>query len=256
MTIPLPHGALRIRAAGTDAALLTAHLLLYPTGIRQERHHSTPPNGPASQHPPVVLLHGFIGNRSVFAPLRRSLLKGGWPQVTAINYSPLTADIRHAATTLHHHITHLCATTGSNHVDLVGHSLGGLIARYAVQRLGTHTHVRTVVTLGTPHGGTWAARLLSPHPIASQLRPDSDLMAELAEPAPNCRTRFVAFWSDVDPFIVPAHSARLTHPDLAADQVLVPGVGHLALPLSRTVAAGIRQALHHAPAAPEPGHPT
>ena len=51
--------------------------------------------------------------------------------------------------------------------------MGGLIARYYVQRLGGDARVHTLVTLGTPHGGTAAAYLV-PHRLARQLRPDSD----------------------------------------------------------------------------------
>ena len=115
---------------------------------------------------------------------------------------------------------------------MIGHSLGGLIARYYIQRLGGDARVHTCVTLGTPHQGTAAAKLL-PWPLVKQVRPDSDLMAELDEPAPDCRTRFVAFYSDVDQLIVPQRRARIRHPDLVATNVRVHGVGHLSLAVPR-----------------------
>jgi triacylglycerol lipase len=126
-------------------------------------------------------------------------------------------------------IERICEESGSDQIHVVGHSLGGLIARYYVQRLGGHERVHTCVTLGTPHQGTVAARLL-PWPLVKQVRPDSELMTELAEPAPDCRTRFVAFYSDVDQLIVPQRRARIRHPDLLASNVRVRGVGHLSLP--------------------------
>ncbi len=43
----------------------------------------------------------------------------------------------------------------ASQVSIVGHSMGGLIARIAMQRPGT-THVRRLITLGTPHGGAFA----------------------------------------------------------------------------------------------------
>lgn len=43
--------------------------------------------------------------------------------------------------------------------------------------------------------------------------------------------------------MVPATTARISHPDLLAHNVHVAGVGHLALPVNGTVAAGIREAL-------------
>ncbi|WP_238783104.1 esterase/lipase family protein [Streptomyces monomycini] len=194
-------------------------------------------------HPPVLLLHGFIDNRSVFVLLRRSLLRHGWRHVEALNYSPLTCDLRKAAELLGRHVEQICERTGHSRVDLVGHSLGGLIARYYAQRLGGDLRVRTLVTLGTPHGGTRVAPLMSAHPLIRQMRPHSDVIEELARPAPNCRTHFVCFWSDLDQLMVPVETARIDHRDLITRSVRVSGVGHLALPVNGAVAAGIREAL-------------
>ncbi|MBZ4017887.1 lipase [Streptomyces purpurogeneiscleroticus] len=194
-------------------------------------------------HPPVLLLHGFIDNRSVFVLLRRSLRRHGWRHLEALNYSPLTCDIRKAAELLGRHVEDVCERTGHRRIDLVGHSLGGLIARYYVQRLGGDARIRTLVTLGTPHGGTRLASLLPAHPLVRQMRPDSDVIKELARPAPNCRTSFVCFWSDLDQMMVPTETAQINHADLRCRNIHVSGVGHLAFPVNGTVAAGIREAL-------------
>jgi pimeloyl-ACP methyl ester carboxylesterase len=192
---------------------------------------------------PVLLLHGFIDNRSVFVLLRRSLRQHGWDQVEALNYSPLSFDIRAAAALLGKHIEEVCERTGHAKVDVVGHSLGGLIARYYVQRLGGDVRIRTLVTLGTPHSGTRAVALLSAHPILRQMLPDSDVIEELTQPAPGCTTQFVSFWSDLDQLMAPLETAQIHHPDLITHNVQVSGIGHLALPVHGAVAAGIRQAL-------------
>ncbi|MHC5703431.1 esterase/lipase family protein [Streptomyces tirandamycinicus] len=211
-----------------------------------ETHGSAaPPSLPARspRHPPAVLLHGFVDNRSVFVLLRRSLARQDGRPVESLNYSPLTCDIRAAAELLGRHVEEICARTGRPRVDIVGHSLGGLIARYYVQRLGGDGRVRTLVTLGTPHTGTRVAPLASAHPIVRQMRPGSAVIEELGLPAPGCRTRFVSFWSDLDQIMVPLETARLEHPDLMVRNVRVSGIGHLALPVHPAVAAGIREAL-------------
>ncbi|MDX3457829.1 alpha/beta fold hydrolase [Streptomyces sp. ME02-8801-2C] len=242
-----------LKATALEIAILAGHLLLYPSGIVQERRTTIPepstlPEAPTAHlptepKPPVVLLHGFIDNRSVFVLLRRSLTQHGRQQIESLNYSPLTCDIRTAAELLGRHIEEICRRTGQPRVDIVGHSLGGLIARYYVQRLGGDIRVRTLVTLGTPHSGTRAVPLADAHPIVRQMRPGSEVLQELRLPAPDCRTRFIAFWSDLDHVMDPPETACVEHPDLMAQNVQVTGIGHLALPVHPAVATGIGQAL-------------
>ncbi|MGP9019082.1 esterase/lipase family protein [Streptomyces sp. BR1] len=237
-----------LRATALELAVLAGHLVLYPSGMAPERRDPVADDAPqlptaGRAHAPVVLLHGFIDNRSVFVLLRRSLSRNGWRHLESLNYSPLTCDIRTAAELLGRHIEEICARTGHAEVDIVGHSLGGLIARYYVQRLGGDARVRTLVTLGTPHAGTRSAHLISAHPIVRQMCPGSDVVEELRRPAPGCRTRFVSFWSDLDTLMVPVETARIDHPDLVVQNVRVSGIGHLALPVHPAVATGIRQAL-------------
>ncbi|CAM5501442.1 putative Lipase EstA [Streptomyces afghaniensis 772] len=248
-----------LKATALEIAILAGHLLLYPSGITQERRAPAPalPTAGAAQlpteaKPPVVLLHGFIDNRSVFVLLRRSLAQHGRQQIESLNYSPLTCDIRVAAELLGRHIEEVCERTGAQQVDVVGHSLGGLIARYYVQRLGGDARVRTLVTLGTPHSGTRVVPLANAHPIVRQMRPGSPVLEELTRPAPGCRTHFVSFWSDLDHVMDPLETACIDHPDLTVQNVRVTGIGHLALPVHPAVANGIRQVLDTA----RPGEPS
>ncbi len=249
-----------LKATALEFAILAGHLLLYPSGITQERRSIPSPRPsdatslPAGTKPPVVLLHGFIDNRSIFVLLRRSLAQHGRRQLESLNYSPLTSDIRIAAELLGRHIEEICEHTGHKQVDIVGHSLGGLIARYYVQRLGGDSRVRMLVTLGTPHSGTRVAPLANAHPIVRQMRPGSAVLEELREPAPGCRTQFVAFWSDLDHLMDPLEAARVDHPDLIAQNVRVTGIGHLALPVHPAIAAGIREALDIDETTPETVH--
>lgn len=248
------------RAAAVEVAWIGAHVILYPLGVLQERARpeadrysmrDLPPGQRGlligdveAAGTPIVLIHGVVDNRSIFTVLRRGLRRRGFGRVQSLNYSPLTDDVRDVAGRLRETVEALCAETGYERVHLIGHSMGGLVARYYVQRLDGDQRVHTVVTLGTPHAGTYAARLV-PHPVARQLRPGSDIVAELAEPAPGCRTRFVAFWSDLDQMIIPSSSARLEHPDLVSRNVFIRGVGHLSLPIDGRVVREIGATLAH-----------
>ncbi|MFE0107116.1 lipase family alpha/beta hydrolase [Streptomyces sp. NPDC059009] len=239
-----------LKATALELAILAGHILLYPSGMAQERRPQLPPASgddtprlPGEDRPPVLLLHGFIDNRSVFVLLRRFLTQHGRQHVESLNYSPLTCDIRTAAELLGRHVEEICRRTGHHEVDIVGHSLGGLIARHYVQLQGGDARVRTLVTLGTPHAGTRVVPLADAHPIVRQMRPESPVIKELRAPAPGCRTHFVSFWSDLDAWMDPIETACVDHPDLRVQNVRVTGIGHLALPVHPAVAAGIRQAL-------------
>ncbi|WP_327284988.1 MULTISPECIES: alpha/beta fold hydrolase [unclassified Streptomyces] len=239
--VPVSVSGAALRAGVLEAVVLGGHLLLYPTGIRQEK----PPATAAKRlgQTPVLLLHGFTDNRSVFVLLRRTLAAGGRRQVETYNYSPFTRDLRVTARHLARRVEELCERTGQERVDLVGHSLGGLVGRYYVQRLGGDARVRTLVTLGTPHSGTRVAPFMDAHPLVRQMRPDSEVLAELRAPAPGCRTRCVAFWSEFDELMDPTETARIEHPDLLVENVQVTGIGHLALPAHPAVTAAVRRAL-------------
>ncbi|MGH3873901.1 MAG: esterase/lipase family protein [Pseudonocardiaceae bacterium] len=259
-TITRPAGA---RGVALEAGVLAMHLVMYPWGVLAEQRR---PSGPyvcyrtdelppterglviadvCAASTPILLVHGFADNRSVFAVLRRALRRRGFGLVFGLNYSVLTSvsgDVSSAARELGREVERICETTSAEHVHVVGHSLGGLVARYYVQRLGGDARVHTLVTLGTPHQGTMAAYLLPTH-VLRQLRPDSDVLAELAAPSPGCRTRFVALWSELDLFVVPQHHARLSHPDLMVTNHQLSDVGHLSLPVDPRVMHMVASAL-------------
>jgi pimeloyl-ACP methyl ester carboxylesterase len=247
-----------VRGLALETAWSVGHLAIYPLGLARERTRSATERFSLQGLPPVqrglvigdveaagtpiLLVHGLVDNRSIFAFLRRALRRRGFGRVIALNYSLLTDDIRSAARRLAEVVEELCSDTGYERIHVVGHSMGGLLARYYVQRLGGDDRVHTLVTLGTPHAGTGWARVV-PHRLFRQLCPGSDVVAELAAPAPGCRTRFVAIWSDLDQLMLPRSAALIEHADLRARNVLVRGVGHMSLPVHGGVVHEICTAL-------------
>ncbi|MCA0146141.1 triacylglycerol lipase [Blastococcus sp. LR1] len=233
----------------TELAWVGAHVLMYPLGTRMEALRPDPRRRTGEQPPavralfsadplaarvPVLLVHGLVDNRSIFAVMRRNLRRRGFAHVCSWNYSPFLTDIAQAAADLGRQIEQICAQTGHDRLHVVGHSLGGLIARYHVQRQGGDRHVDSLITLGTPHQGSVLAHAL-PTPLVRQLRPGSPVLRELEQPAPRCRTRVTAVYSDLDQMVLPTQSGRCDHPDLGARNLLFRGVGHMSLPMHRGV---------------------
>lgn len=102
----------------------------------------------------VFLVHGLYMNRLWLRPLATRLRVLGWP-VSLFAYpsmfeSPASAGERLMARVF---------ATGAGRVHLVGHSLGGLVIRHALQR-APYLPSGRVVTLGTPHHGSRIAALL------------------------------------------------------------------------------------------------
>lgn len=271
-TRPSPRAALRsvadtarflldpavLAGGAVEAVWLAAHAATWPLGLLGGRDRRSEPTYRVEHLPPVqrgllvsdveaagtpiLLVHGIVSNRSVFTLLRRGLTRRGFANVFAMNYTTVATDVRAAAAGLADEVERICEETGYERIHVIGHSLGGLIGRYYVTRLGGDARVHTLVTLGTPHEGTWAAYAV-PTRLMQQMRPGSGLLLELGRPVAACRTRFISYWSDSDEAILPQRSASLRHPDLRARNVRLHGAGHLTLPMMRDVVHGISVAL-------------
>ncbi|MEO7447712.1 MAG: alpha/beta fold hydrolase, partial [Humibacillus sp.] len=249
-----------LAGAALEATWMGLHLGLYPLGLlgqnasdrrRGYRLGHLPPSqrGLAVQdveaaETPILLVHGMVDNRSIFTVLRRGLVRRGFGRIETMNYSILTGDIRAAAAQLGAEIERIVEETGYERIHVIGHSMGGLIARYYVTRLGGDAHVHTLVTLGTPHGGSYLAYSW-PGALTRQLRPYSPLMDELAAPVRDCQTRFIVYWSDLDQLVVPQRNAALHHDDLNVHNIALHAVGHMSLPITASVVHGISTALAH-----------
>ena len=173
------------------------HLGLYPLGLLGSARERPPPGLPPGAPPPsqrglaiqnveaaetpILLVHGMVDNRSIFTVLRRGLVRRGFGRIETINYSIFTGDVRAAAARLGAEVERIVEETGYERIHVIGHSMGGLIARYYVTRLGGDQHVHTLVTLGTPHQGSYLAYTWN-NGLTRQLRPGSALMDELAGP--------------------------------------------------------------------------
>jgi triacylglycerol lipase len=247
-----------VRGIALELAWAGAHVSTYPLGLLRERRtidsarltldgldpvrRGLLTSDVEAAGTPIVMVHGIADNHSIFTVLRRALRRRGFARVVSVDYGWLATDLRTLATRLGGAVERVCNRTGYERVNVVAHSMGGLVARYYVQRLGGDARVKTLVTMGTPHSGTrWAAGL--PHPVLRQLRPGSRFLVELAAPSPGCRTAFVVVWSDLDQVVIPRENARLRHPNLVVHEIAVHGVGHMSLPVDGRVVHEVCTAL-------------
>jgi triacylglycerol lipase len=143
------------------------------------------PKAPAPQQPPVLLIHGYFATRGSLHLLEHHLTHAGLI-VMSYPLGPVNlGDIRDSAGLIARKVESIVAQTGIERVDLVAHSMGGLVALDYLKRLGGRHRVRRLIMLGTPIEGTWSALLglvVVPLGLASlQLLPGSPFLRELAE---------------------------------------------------------------------------
>ncbi|HVZ87068.1 MAG TPA: alpha/beta fold hydrolase [Polyangia bacterium] len=142
--------------------------------------------GRGGARPPVLLIHGYLATRGSLHLLERYLADRGhivfsYPLGFPVNLG----DIRDSAGLIARKVESIVAQTGVKELDVVAHSLGGLVGLYYLKRLGGRHRVRRLIMLGTPTQGTWAALLgllTAPLGRASlQLLPGSPFLRELGE---------------------------------------------------------------------------
>lgn len=110
--------------------------------------------------PPVLLIHGLSSDKDCFTKLRNELLPYyEWWQLKTVDYSGTnTASFETNKYVVRENIRRKFMTYASSgyivsKADLVGHSMGGILARMHVQEVN-NTNVHKVITVNTPHSGT------------------------------------------------------------------------------------------------------
>jgi triacylglycerol lipase len=223
-----------------EVAMLMSVVALAPlrmVGGRDESASERSPHLKARTAPttrPVLLVHGLAGTKSSWSLVAETLSARGLT-VDAIAYPPVGTSVERLAdqqTILHR--------TGADKVHLVGHSLGGVVIAQAIADGRLDGMVDTVITLGSPFGGSPWAGLLPFVEIVRALRAGSPLLQRLASaPVPD-GVRWLAVTAALD-IIVPGLRSVPTHAEV--ETITFGDVGHLGLLVSRQVIAYIAAAL-------------
>lgn len=180
---------------------------------------------------PVVLVHGFFCNRGLWNPWARRLQALGIPH-EAVNLEPPFAAIDAFVPIIDAAVARARESTGLAPV-LVGHSMGGLAIRAWCRQRGNEAVALTarIVTIGSPHAGTFTARFARAD-NARQMGLGSDWLRALHEAeAPELRSHFTCFWSHCDNVVMPASTATLP----GADNRHLPGQAHVAMVFAEPV---------------------
>jgi triacylglycerol esterase/lipase EstA (alpha/beta hydrolase family) len=233
------------RGYAREALSLAQCVARYPLGFFDGGVRAGTPCGDTNLDTPLLLLHGFGHNSSGWFLLKHRLSLAGFTSVHTWNYDPFRHDVPELADMLRDRVELVRGVSGAPRINVVGHSLGGVLLRWYVQELGGDATVANAITVASPHRGTRLASFVPGRTgrIASELAPGSWLMRRLEHGARRSPVRWTAFYSNLDLFVQPNSSAMITEPELAATNVLVKDVGHLSIMLSSRVANGIVDAV-------------
>lgn len=196
------------------------------------RWRSLPDEGvaPAPGATAAVLVHGFVCNRGLWLPWLRALRRHGLPWAT-VNLEPVFGSIDDYVPLIDDAVRRAERLTGRPPL-LVCHSMGGLAARaWLAATPGAVDRVCGVVTIGTPHHGTWLAQF-SHVTNGRQMQIGGDwLRALAAREAGQPRPPFLCWYSNADNIVFPASTATLA----GADNRHLDGVPHVAMAYHPTV---------------------
>lgn len=170
----------------------------------------------------LVFVHGFVCNRGFWTPWLQEAERRGHPFV-AVNLEPVFGSIDASAPILDEAVQRMAAVTGRPPV-LVCHSMGGLAARAWLRRAGQGTRASHVVTIASPHQGTWLARF-GRSANGRQMRMDGEWLRTLRSEERLDAGRFTCWYSNCDNVVFPPAVATLP----GADNHLLPGAAHVDL---------------------------
>jgi pimeloyl-ACP methyl ester carboxylesterase len=219
------------RVALAEWAMALAVSALRPAGF-------LPLPGARARGPrPIIMLHGYAMNRANFVVLARRLAAAGLGPIFGFEYWTL-GRVAAGARQLGWFIDQVREATGADEVDLVGHSMGGVVARYYLAFGGGDPHVHRLITLGSPHFGTDVSAVGIGH-ASRELILGSQLVTRLAASPLLSHARVTTILSEAD-VLVPAAKQP---PIAGAERITYPDLGHVALLGSRRVAAAIIERL-------------
>lgn len=214
-TAPRPVGALLVEMARElfwVALLQPIAPLWYLVGRRMGR---------GTGGVPVVFVHGYMQNRVDFVWIARRLRKEPVGPMFGFNY-PWMLDLAACTRRLGRFVERVCRETGAERVDLVCHSMGGVLATELTRDAGHR--VRRCVTIASPHAGiTWRGPLLGSG-VVELRRGSAYLEAAALRPV---AVPTLSVHSTHDNVVHPPMSSTLAH--RGGEDLVVAGRGHFAI---------------------------
>jgi triacylglycerol lipase len=167
----------------------------------------------AASHDPIVFVHGLNGSASGWNDWVADFEADGYSssELFAWSYDWTQSNVT-TASQLATEVKSVLAQTGASKVDIVGHSMGTLSARYYLKNLGGTSYVDHFVSVaGVNHGTSIASLCGWLYTSCKEMQTGSSFLTALnsGDETPGS-VSYAAYWSDCDAAIDPDTSAELS----------------------------------------------
>ena len=198
--------------------------ILYSFGVRNRK--LSPVLVPTEAADPIMYVHGYLMNRSSFFMLSvRVEHEFDMHFYDSVNLTPQLGTIPLFAEKLMVRLEEAAINFRVEKFQIVAHSMGGLVTRYAIANLGGSARISRVISLGTPHNGTRISRM-SLTKLGRSMYCGSEFLTGLeADEAlhPERRVPWVAIATREDEIVMPSENGTWQR---ATANLMVAGLGH------------------------------
>lgn len=216
------------RAFGRSLVSVLFLLLVFPLHKRLERPctETKPGSGPV-----IILIHGLYHNASAWVRLRKGLHRAGFTNTCTWSYTSWGQDFGTLAARLVRDVSALAEASGGQGVVLIGHSLGGLLGKEVVYRVGDTGCISGLITLATPHQGSLLARA-GINTLARSLESRNALFSHQNRSWPAQAVKCLNLFPAVDNMVLPGQALLAT--ESGWEQQMMGPLGHVGILFDRS----------------------
>ncbi|GAB3283409.1 esterase/lipase family protein [Parasphingorhabdus pacifica] len=201
------------RSFGIVLAALT-FAAIAPAAANAESTTTGPVESQAA-NTPVVFVHGYSGSSSNWSTARTVFRLAGYSSDELHSYEyDWRASNEESAAGLADFVENVKSETGSDQVNIVNHSMGGLVSGWYIKELDGQPNVANLASLAGANHGTTYASACTINASCREMLPSSDFVEQLTsgDETPG-NTGYATWYSSCDGVIIPYDSTVLEGAD-------------------------------------------
>ncbi|MDB6097276.1 MAG: putative rane protein [Francisellaceae bacterium] len=188
----------------------------------------------SSNYPPILLVHGYLHNQTGWLWFCYKLQKQYKGPIYTVNLYPWFASLKTQAQRVEEKIKIIKSEGNFKEINLIGHSMGGLVSSFYAENFVSPIKVSKVFTLGSPLQGTQLAKL-GLGTSAKQMTLHHPFVLNLSKQMEASTIAYYHIASKLDNLIVPWQNALPPFKRTTQQYFILENKGHLSLLVSKNV---------------------